>query len=59
MLSLASTSITLPVLSSSTAAVSSFATGLSLTLFTVTFTVAVAVPPFPSLIEYVKLSVPK
>ena len=47
-LSLASTSMTLSVLSSETVAASLLANGLSLTFSTVTLTVAVAVPPLPS-----------
>jgi hypothetical protein len=50
MLSLASTSITVAPLSSATVAASSIASGLSLTGVTVTLTVAVSLPPLPSLI---------
>ncbi len=50
-LSLASTSIGLAELSSSTVAESSLATGLSFTFVTVIETVAVSVPPLPSEIE--------
>ncbi len=42
----------------STVIASSTAVGGSFTLVTVTETTALSVPPFPSLIAYVKLSVP-
>ena len=57
--SLASTSMELFVLSSSTVAVSSSAVGSLLTSATVTVTVAVALPPLPSLIVYVNVYAPE
>jgi hypothetical protein len=57
-LSLASTSMTLLLLSSATVAESGLATGASATFVTVTLTVAEAMFPCASTIVYVKLSGP-
>src|SRR5207302_3039602 len=58
LVALASTGIAVGTESSAIVAMSSAATGGSLTGVTVTVTVAVAAPPLPSLIVYVNVAVP-